>query len=187
MDKHPPVLTGASTAKILIRVDGAGATHGLHEHLRDRNTRRRTVRFTTGWTVTADDEKAIARLPKTAWETSVKQDGSVQEGYFVAELTGLNRRDGWIKGMRLIVRRGRPSGRHVKDLTAFEKRTVWKYSITATNISKMPRIRGSPPGFSGWMPCTATTLSSKTGCARTRRWACTTCPRSPGRSTRRGC
>ncbi|TLQ41920.1 hypothetical protein [Streptomyces marianii] len=31
MDKRPPVFTGASTAKILIRVDGAGATHGLHE------------------------------------------------------------------------------------------------------------------------------------------------------------
>ncbi|MBC9731584.1 transposase, partial [Streptomyces sp. TRM68367] len=136
-------MPGASTAKILVRVDGAGATHGLHEHLRDLNTRRRTVRFTTGWTITEEDEKAIARLPETAWEISINQDGSVQEGYFVAELTGLNRREGWIKGMRLIVRRVKPSGRHMKDLTALEKRTGWKYSITATNISKMTRIRGS--------------------------------------------
>ncbi|MFD0507779.1 transposase [Streptomyces chiangmaiensis] len=134
---------GASTAKILVRVDGAGATHGLHEHLRDLNTMRRTVRFTTGWTITDEDEKAIARLPETAWETSVKQDGELQEGYFVAELTGLNRRDGWIKGMRLIVRRVRPSGRQMHDLTTFEKKTGWKYSIVATNISKMTRVRGS--------------------------------------------
>ncbi|WP_406191008.1 transposase [Streptomyces sp. NBC_01017] len=81
---------GASTAKILVRVDGAGATHGLHEHLRDLNTMRRTVRFTTGWTITEEDEKAIAKLPETAWETSIRQDGSLQEGYQVAELTGLN-------------------------------------------------------------------------------------------------
>lgn len=134
---------GASTAKILVRVDGAGATHGLHEHLRDLNTMRRTVRFTTGWTITDEDEKAIARLPETAWETSIKQDGSLQEGYFVAELTGLNRREGWIKGMRLIVRRVKPSGRQMKDLTPFEKKTGWKYSITATNISRMTRIPGS--------------------------------------------
>ncbi|MEU6201621.1 hypothetical protein [Streptomyces sp. NPDC047061] len=90
---------GASTAKILVRVDGAGATHGLHEHLRDPNTMRRTVRFTTGWTITDEDEKAVARLPEAAWETSLQQDGSVQEGCFVAELSGLNRREGWIRGM----------------------------------------------------------------------------------------
>ncbi|WP_406410634.1 transposase [Streptomyces sp. NBC_01614] len=47
------------------------------------------------------------------------------------------------KGMRLIVRRVKPSGRHTKDLTAFEKKTGWKYSITATNISRMARIAGS--------------------------------------------
>lgn len=45
--------------------------------------------------------------------------------------------------MRLIVRRVKPSGRHTKDLTAFEKKTGWKYSITATNISRMARIAGS--------------------------------------------
>lgn len=45
--------------------------------------------------------------------------------------------------MRLIVRRVRPSRRHLKDLTVFEKKTGWKYSITATNISKMTRIPGS--------------------------------------------
>ncbi|MCY0924551.1 transposase, partial [Streptomyces sp. H27-G5] len=123
---------GQATAKILVRVDGAGATHELHEHLAALNTRRRTVRFTTGWTITDADEKAIAKLPETAWETSLNQDGTVQEGYFVAELTGLNTRTGWIKGMRLIVRRVKPSGRHAKDLTAFEKKTGWKYGVTAT-------------------------------------------------------
>lgn len=66
------------------------------------------VRYTVGWKITEDDEKAIAKLPGSAWETSVHQDGSLQEGYFVAELTGLNTREGWPEGMRLIVRRVRP-------------------------------------------------------------------------------
>ncbi|MFF1747033.1 transposase, partial [Streptomyces mirabilis] len=90
-------IPGSSAAKILIRVDGAGATHGLLEHLEALNTTRRTVRYTVGWKITEDDEKAIAKLPGSAWETSVHQDGSLQEGYFVAELTGLNTREGVVK------------------------------------------------------------------------------------------
>jgi len=147
---HITVLTDAlaqipdsSTAKILIRVDGAGATHGLLEHLEALNTTRRTVRYTVGWKITEDDEKAIAKLPESAWETAVHQDGSLQEGYFVAELTGLNTRAGWPEGMRLIVRRVKPTRRHLKKLTAFEKKTGWRYGITATNIRHMWGIAGS--------------------------------------------
>ncbi|MDV9202676.1 IS1380 family transposase, partial [Streptomyces sp. Wh19] len=136
-------IPGSSAAKILIRVDGAGATHGLLEHLEALNTTRRTVRYTVGWKITEDDEKAIAKLPESAWETSVHQDGSLQEGYFIAELTGLNTREGWPEGMRLIVRRVKPTRRHLKKLTAFEKKTGWRYCITATNIRHMWGIAGS--------------------------------------------
>jgi hypothetical protein len=136
-------IPGSSAAKILVRVDGAGATHGLLEHLEALNTTRRTVRYTVGWKITEDDEKAVARLPEAAWETSVHQDGSLQEGYFVSELTGLNTREGWPEGMRLIVRRVRPTRRHLKKLTAFEKKTGWRYCITATNIRHMWGIAGS--------------------------------------------
>jgi Transposase DDE domain. len=136
-------IPGSSTAKILVRVDGAGATHGLLEHLEALNTTRRTVRYTVGWKITDDDERAIAQLPEAAWETSVHQDGSLQEGYFVAELTGLNTREGWPEGMRLIVRRVKPTRRHLKKLTAFEKKTGWRYCITATNIRHMWGIAGS--------------------------------------------
>ncbi|GAA2017544.1 IS1380-like element ISMsm3 family transposase [Nocardiopsis rhodophaea] len=134
---------GSSAAKILVRLDGAGATHGLLEHLEALNTTRRTVRYTVGWRITDDDERAIARLPETAWETSLHQDGSIQEGYFVAELTGVNIRQGWPRAMRLIVRRVRPTRRHLKNLTGFEKKTGWRYCITATNIGRMRAIAGS--------------------------------------------
>jgi hypothetical protein len=34
------------------------------EHLEALKTTRRTVRYTLGWKITEDDEKAIARLPE---------------------------------------------------------------------------------------------------------------------------
>jgi hypothetical protein len=136
-------IPGSSQAKILVRVDGAGATHELLEHLEALNTARRTVRYTVGWKMTDTDEQAIALIPETAWEDSLRQDGDIQDGYHVAELTGLNRREGWPEGMRLIVRRVRPSGRQLKKLTDFERKTGWRYSVTATNIRHMWGIAGS--------------------------------------------
>ncbi|WP_228718097.1 transposase [Kitasatospora acidiphila] len=129
-------IPGSSAAKILVRVDGAGATHGLLEHL-EAFTSRRTVRYTVGWKITEDDERAIARLSEAAWEVSLHQDGSLQEGYFVAELTGLNTRQGWPQGMRLIVRRVRPTRRHLKKLIRFEQKTGWRYCVTATNSRRV--------------------------------------------------
>ncbi|MDX2915168.1 transposase [Streptomyces griseiscabiei] len=133
----------SSRAKILVRVDGAGATHGLLKRLQALNTTRRMVRYTVGWTITPEDERAIACLPEAAWETSLRQDGEVQEGYFVVELTGLNTREGWSKGMRLIVRGVKHSRRHLGKLTAFEQKTGWRHSITATNIRHMGHIAGT--------------------------------------------
>ncbi|MFJ3277952.1 transposase [Streptomyces halstedii] len=101
------------------------------------NTTRRTMRCTVGWKMTGTGETAIGKLPEQTRETSLQQDGRLQEGYFVAGLTGLNAREGRPKGMRLIVRRVRPSGRQIANLTAFEKKTGWRHSITATNIRHM--------------------------------------------------
>jgi hypothetical protein len=45
--------------KILIRVDGAGASHELVDHLLSLSSARRAVLFTCGWMITAADEDAI--------------------------------------------------------------------------------------------------------------------------------
>jgi Transposase DDE domain group 1 len=136
-------IPGSSQAKILVRIDGAGATHDLLKHLEALNTARRTMRYLVGWTITEDDEKAIARLPERAWEAALRQDGSIHDDYGIAELTGLNTRPGWPQGMRLLVRRVRPAGRHRKKLTDLEKKTGWKYSVIATNVRHMWGIAGS--------------------------------------------
>jgi len=130
-------------AKILIRIDGAGATHELLEHLDGLNTTRRTVRFTVGWTITDTDETAIAALPKTAWTSSTNQDGTVDPDADTAELTGLNQRTGWLPTLRLIARRTHPAGRHKAKLTAYERKTGRRYAITATNIHHIHGVPGS--------------------------------------------
>lgn len=137
-------IPAAFRAKILIRVDGAGASHGLLERIEALNTTRRTVRYTVGWKITDVDEAAIAALGEPAWEDAVDQDGAVQHACHVAELTGLNTRvGGWPAGIRLLVRRARPSKRHLGKLTDLEKRTGWRYQITATNIARMRSVPGS--------------------------------------------
>jgi hypothetical protein len=121
--------------KVLVRIDGAGASHDLIEHLLGMSTPRKTLLFTCGWMITGSDEAAIAAVPEDAWKPGIRQDGSIEEDKDVAEITHLMARAGnWPDGLRWIARRVKPSRRHKKNLTAYEKKTGWKYSITCTNI-----------------------------------------------------
>jgi hypothetical protein len=121
--------------KILIRVDGAGASHELVNHLLGMSSARKTVLFTCGWMITAADEAAIMQVPAGVWKPGIAQDGGAEQDKDVAEITGLMTRAGnWPDGLRWIARRVKPSRRHIRNLTDYEKKTGWKYSITCTNI-----------------------------------------------------
>jgi len=122
-------------AKILVRVDGAGASHDLIKHLLSMSSPRRILLFTCGWMITAADEDAIRKVPADAWKPGTGQDGTAEEDKDVAEITGLMSRAGnWPDGLRWIARRVKPSRRHLRNLTDYEKKTGWKYSITCTNV-----------------------------------------------------
>ena len=149
---HLTVLTAAirqipaqMRSRLLVRVDGAGASHELIAHLLSLSSRRRTVLFTSGWAITEADEQAIRLLPAAAWQAAVDQDGVVEEDKHVAEITHLmSRAAGWPAGLRWIVRRTKPSRRQAKNLTAFERATGWRYSIIVTNIPAVRGIVGVP-------------------------------------------
>jgi hypothetical protein len=149
---HLTVLTAAvrqipsrMRSKLLVRIDGAGASHELISHLLSLSSRCRTVLLTCGWAITGADEQAIGLLPAAAWQAAVDQDGAVQEDKHVAEITHLmTRAAGWPAGLRWIVRRTKPSRRQAKNLTAFEKATGWRYSIICTNIPAAGGIPGVP-------------------------------------------
>ena len=121
--------------KILVRIDGAGASHELIRHLLSLSSPRRKVLFTCGWMITAADEDAIRQVPAGAWKLGTAQDGAAEDDKDVAEITHLMSRAGnWPGGLRWIARRVKPSRRHLRNLTGYEKKTGWKYSITCTNI-----------------------------------------------------
>ncbi len=91
---------------VLIRVDGAGGTHGLIDWL----TRRRLA-YSVGFSLPGDlatIQKTLASVPASAWTPAYDSDGQVRPGAWVAEVTGLFDLTGWPAGMRLIVRRERP-------------------------------------------------------------------------------
>ena len=121
--------------KILVRVDGAGASHELIKHLLSLSSPRRTVLFTCGWMITAADEDAIGRSRRTRGSPASPRTARIEEDKDVAEITRLMSRAGnWPDGLRWIARRVKPSRRQMRNLTAYEKKTGWRYSITCTNI-----------------------------------------------------
>ncbi len=150
---HIEVLTAAIAqvparmrSRLMVRVDGAGASHELVGHLLKRASPRRKVLFTCGWMITPSDEDAIKMLPASAWEPGIGQDGEPENDKDAAEITDLMSRAGkWPGGLRWIVRRTKPSRRQAGNLTAHEKAAGWRYSITCTNIPEtgIPGVPGS--------------------------------------------
>ena len=85
--------------------------------------------------ITAADEDVIRQVPAGAWQPGTAQDGTAEADKDVAEVTGLMTRAGnWPEGLRWIARRVKPSRRHLRNLTDYERKAGWKYSITCTSI-----------------------------------------------------
>ena len=64
-------------------------------------------------------------------EAGTGQDGNTEQDKDTAEITGLMTRAGnWPEGLSWIARRVKPSRRHMRNLTGYERKTGWKYSIT---------------------------------------------------------
>lgn len=125
---------------LLVRVDGAGASHALVTWLADQDAKHtRSVQYTVGFTKTAAIQTVIDALPDRAWTAAIDADGAPREKADVAELTGLmgpvwaNLTTPWPTDMRLIVRRERPHPGAQLDL--FEQADGYRYQLFATNIA----------------------------------------------------
>lgn len=120
---------------LLVRVDGAGASHALLDWLTAQDAKHlHSVQYSVGFTITDPVRDAIAVLPEHAWTTAIDTDGDLRDGAQVAEITGVitpQFRDRWPSGMRLIVRRERPHPG--AQLDAFEEADGWRYQVIATN------------------------------------------------------
>jgi hypothetical protein len=117
---------------LLVRADGAGATHQLLDWLTAQG------QVAAGeWSTRSGSRKnaavtsAIARLPARAWTPAVTSHGELREHADVAEVTGLLNLSGWPKRMRVIVRREHPHPG--AQLSLFEASDGYRYQAFATN------------------------------------------------------
>ncbi|MFI2722537.1 hypothetical protein ACH5AI_40605 [Streptomyces collinus] len=136
--------------KLLGRIDGAAFSRALLDHLQQLSASRRRVRWVTGWAIKRPGQQANALLPEKVWTAALRQDGKVHEikgldgdmrCYQVVELTGLRDLTGWPTGMRLIVRRLKPSRRDAK-----QGKPSRNTPAGATRVS--PRTSPEPGSFS---------------------------------------
>jgi hypothetical protein len=126
---------------LLITVDGAGASHGLIQHITALNTKPgRRVHYSVGWELGERERVAIGRIPKTAWQTALDHNGDPRplDKAAVVEMTALLRQrpDGdqlanWPADLRIICRREKPHPG--AQLSLFEETDGWRYQLFATN------------------------------------------------------
>jgi hypothetical protein len=89
--------------KVLIRTDGAGASHAFLDWLH-----RRRVSYSIGFGLPEDTPQLLKKIPADAWTPAYDAHDAIREGAWVAELTGLLDLSGWPEGMRVIARKERP-------------------------------------------------------------------------------
>jgi len=125
--------------RILIRIDGAGASHAVTEWIASGDGHPSfTWEYSTGFTMNETHEQAVAKLGENAWEASVQvEGGKIRPNGDVAELTGLLDLAAW-PGMRILVRREHPCAKHSRALTVFEQTHGYRYQLIATNTPDRP-------------------------------------------------
>jgi Transposase DDE domain group 1 len=148
---HIEVLSAAIAAipgryrrRILITIDGAGASIELLKHIQSLNRGSWQVHYSVGFDLDERVRTAIADLPETAWAAVLDDEGHARDldEAGAAEVTGLLRESAggdqlstWPPGMRVLVRREKPgSGAKLSD---FEKARGWRYQVIATNTAAM--------------------------------------------------
>jgi len=98
-----PRLGDPTGARLVVRTDAAGATHGFAAACRARG-----VGFSYGFAITEPVRQAITAIPEEVWAPAIEPDGDIREGAEVVEITRLVDLAAWPLGSRLIVRRERP-------------------------------------------------------------------------------
>jgi hypothetical protein len=151
--------------KLMVTVDGAGASHGLVKHL-DKLAARpgHQLVYSVGWALGERERAALRLVPEQAWQIAIDPAGEVRERRadgacanpscahracwveqaHVTELTSLLREGpagdqlkAWPSSMRVFARRERPHPG--AQLTLFEAQDGWRYSLWATNRAATTR------------------------------------------------
>jgi hypothetical protein len=110
---------------ILVRADGAGATHELTGYCRQAG-----MRFSFGFDLDERVRDAIAGLPEKAWAKAIRADGSDRTHSQVAEITDRVDLSTWPEGSRLIARRTQLND---GDQQSFADCDGWRLAVFLTD------------------------------------------------------
>ncbi len=155
--------------RLMVTVDGAGASHGLVTRLDELASRPGCeLTYSVGWELGDRERTAIAQVPGSAWQIAVDPAGKPRqrraadactqpdcahpdcwvERAHVVELTGLLRGHpdgdklaGWPADMRMFTRREHPHPG--AQLSLFEQADGWRYTLWVTNMAR------DTPGWRG--------------------------------------
>jgi len=89
--------------KVLIRTDGAGATHAFLDYLSAQR-----LSYSVGFTLPENTPDLLQLIPEGVWTETYDAHDAVRDGAWAAELTDLLDLSSWPTGMRVIVRKERP-------------------------------------------------------------------------------
>ena len=151
--------------RLMVTVDGAGASHELITRLDKLATRPgHQLTYSVGWELGKRERAAIAQVPGQAWQIAIDARGEIRErrahdacdddtcGHracwieeaHVTELTGLLRKGpgrdrlaAWPASMRVFARRERPHPG--AQLTLFEIENGYRYTLWVTNLPEVTR------------------------------------------------
>ena len=129
---------------LLITLDGAGASHGVVEHITKLNASPwRRAHYSIGWELGERERAALAQVPTPAWGVVLDDEGQPRDPdeAAVVELTALlrqgpggNQLAGWPADLRIIARREKPHPG--AQLSLFEELDGWRYQLLATNTPR---------------------------------------------------
>ncbi len=88
--------------EILVRCDGAGATHAFTADCREAS-----IKFSVGYELSPAVREAILRAAEHEWQPAIESTGEIREGAWVTELTDSVDLSNWPQGSRLFCRRER--------------------------------------------------------------------------------
>jgi hypothetical protein len=130
---------GKYRRKVLVRLDGAGFSHELLEHIAaGGGVKGRVWEFSVGWACTDREIDAIDRAPKTVWQGGIDQDGNPLDDTRVADITGLLDLSKWtakVPGLRIIARDEPLHPKYAKRASDREKARGRRYQLIAVNAT----------------------------------------------------
>jgi hypothetical protein len=115
----------ALEGEILVRADGAGASHALTVYCREAR-----IGFSVGFDLTDAVRGALVSMPESAWQQAIRADGSEREHSQVCEISERVELSSWPQGSRLIARR---TQLRAGDQQSFADHDGWRLAVFLTD------------------------------------------------------